>query len=506
MFNNAQHITTMETPKNTLRILSAIALVTMLTACSSYNNVPGDDVYYSSKSRPVEANTPSATAVASEATPASSDGQFDYSTQYESNVAASSDNTRNQTDEGDYEFVDSNYESDYAARIRRFNGSGQSDDYYDEQYTSNCGGCGNYNSSFSMGVGVGMGMGYSMSYGYGWPSYSYWGYPYSGWGYPYYGWGYPHYGWGYPYYGGGYWAGYNQGYWNGYYDGYYGGGYGGYYGGGYYPEYGNDVHYGSRGRGVGGTTIPGRGGRRSGDAVNPGSRKSPETVVAGSGALLTPRTNTVDAGTGSSNVATRNRDQESTQSTRPGTRQTRETAVQDKTRAIRKPVSVERKAPNTQDTRSSQEKYRKPKSYESLPSRQPRSSKEFVRTAPAPTQTRENNRSATNTRETVQPRNNSQTGTNTRESATFNRSRPAKTYTQPSTSGTQRSNNNSVRSSGSTTETPSKSYTSPTRSQGTSSKSYSAPSTPSRSSGNSSSSGSSSRSSGSSSSPRGGRR
>ncbi|MDP2721609.1 MAG: hypothetical protein Q8O72_02525 [Bacteroidales bacterium] len=491
----------METPKNTLRMITALALIAMFTACSSYNSLPGDDVYYSSKTRSTEATPPSNTAVVNQAAPATSDGQFDYSTQYESNVAASPAQSTKQAEDTNYQFIDDYYEGDYAARIKRFNGTGSSNDYYDEEYTSDCNGCGNSDWSFSMGVGVGMGMGYSMNYGYGWPSYGYWGYPYYGWRSPYYSWGYPYYGWGYPYYGGSYWAGYNNGYWNGYYDGYYGGGYygGGYYGGGSY-DYGRVNHYGSRGRGTGGTTIPRRDGSRSSDGSSQRAQRSPETVVGGSGATLTPRTNTVDAGTGTRNPAGRRNDQ----SVNTSTKTTGETTAR-RSQELQKPASANRRAVNTQNTSTSQEKYRKPKSYESLPSRQPRSSQEYVRTAPVTNTSRENSRSNVNTRQVVQPGATNQRSTNTRETSTYNRSRSTQNYSQPRSTSTNR-NSNPARTVTPSTSTPSKSYSSPTRSQGSSSRSYSAPTTPSRSSSGSSSSGSSSSGSSSSGGSRGGRR
>ncbi len=503
MFNNAQHLYIMKTSKITIRLLAALALIASLSACSSISSVPGDDVYYSAKNNPEPQSRPQQVVAVPEedavVKQADSD-KFDYSANYESNVAATpAGEVDADSETGDYQFIDDYYESDYAARIKRFNGTGSSSDYYDEEYVSqDCYDCNSgSNWSFSMGVGVGMGMGYSMSYG--WPySYSYWNYPYYGWGYP--SWGYPYYGWGWPYYGGGYWAGYNQGYWNGYYDGYYGGGYYPYYGD-YYNDYGRrGVTYRQRGRGAGGTTIPDRSGRAG--TSNPSGtdrERTRETVVAGSGATMAARADQgVVAGSGRSGEDIRNREQQQSSDGRTGTA-TRERANESsRTQDLKKPASADRRATTNPQDRTTEKRYNKPKSYESLPQRQPRSSREYVRPEQSTTTTRQNNRNSTTTQPAA-----SDTRSRERESSTYNRSsRPAPTVSQPSRSNSTRSSGSTTRPATSTRSTsPAKTYSSPTRSQGTSSRSYSAPA-PTRSSSTSTSSPSrsSSSSSGSSSS------
>jgi len=49
MFTIAQHIGIMKTTKNTFRYLISVMIIVVLGACSSTNNLPVDDVYYSSK-------------------------------------------------------------------------------------------------------------------------------------------------------------------------------------------------------------------------------------------------------------------------------------------------------------------------------------------------------------------------------------------------------------------------------------------------------------------------
>ncbi|MFA5418162.1 MAG: hypothetical protein WC341_06845, partial [Bacteroidales bacterium] len=265
-----------------------------------------------------------------------------------------------------------------------------------------------------------------------------------------------------------------------------------YYDGGY--DYGRVNHYSSRGRGTGGTTIPRRDGSRSADGSSQRAQRTSETVVGGSGATHT-RTNTVDAGS-----ATRNPEgRRNGQSVNTSTKTTGETTAR-RSQELQKPATANRRAVNTQNTNTSQEKYRKPKSYESLPSRQPRSSQEYMRTAPTTNTSRENSRSTINTRQAVKPGAANQRSTNTRETSTYNRSRSTQNYSQPRSTPSNRSSS-PARTVTPSTRTPSKSYSSPTRSQGSSSRSYSAPTTPSRSSSGSSSSGSSS-----SGGSRGGRR
>ena len=469
MFTIAQHIESMETTKNTFRYLLSLIIIVGLGACSSTVNLPNDDVYYSSKSsNPTQYNwndfQKSAQNSSYNNTSKDYDAEEAYGYETEVPVGAGADliSEGNQSDE--YEFVDEYYDTDYASRISRFNDNGQSNDYYDDSYSS-CGGCGGSNFSLSLG----MGMGYGMSMGYGWPYYGY-------------GYGYPYYGWGYPYYGGGYGAGYNNGYWDGYYAG--GGYYGGGYGGGYY-DYGYSSTYGPRGRGAGGSTIPRSGSRASGSAF-PGSPTDNENIASKNNVInsgATSRANHVAEGssgrvsptrtTGTTLVASNNMDKaESNRLSTP--RQNTQNKPSKTTRRYTKPTTT-----STVQKKPVQ-RYQKPKSYESLPSRQPRSSKEYVR----PT----NSSNKSNASRSAPNRNNTNT---------YNRS--VKQNSTRSNYSPRSTKSTSTKSSSTRTRSTSspKSYSSPSRSTSSPSRStYSSPSRSSSSSGRSSSSGSSSRSSG----------
>lgn len=490
MFTIAQHIGNMETTKNTFRYILSVMIIVVLGACSSTNNLPADDVYYSSK-------TPNSTQYNwddyqknaqsySDNNVALDENSDEYSTEY---VGAAGSGLVTEGDQSEeYEFIDEYYDSDYASRISRFNGEGTSDDYYDDSYTS-CGG-----SNFSLSFGVGMGYGWGMSYGYGWPYYNY--------GWPYYSWGYPYYGWGYPYYGGSYWAGYNHGYWDGYYAG------GGYYGGGYYPDYGYGYTsaYGPRGRGAGGSSIPRSGNGRSGSSSNPGSDRLVEKdevirgggYIASNGALSNVST-TPRAGEGSGSINPKTRPEGSIRvadngktSTEPNKKVVPKQNVQSQpsktNNRYRKPTS------STTTQKRQTPKYQKPKSYESLPSRQPRSSKEYVR----PTNTSKKsttNRTNTNTYKRSAKQNSSRSNystprTNTPSSRNSSVKTPSSSTPKSYSSPSKRSSSSGSRS------TPSRSYSSPSKSYSTPSRSSSSGGGSRSSSGGGSSSSSGSRSSG----------
>lgn len=426
----------------------AAMLAFSVTSCSSYSDIPSADVYYSKKtSNSGEYNwedfQKSAQSHNTVPTGNSSGDEFDYNSNYQTDVA----------EQSDYEYIDEYYDSDYDSRIKRFNDGSSDRDYYDDYYTSGSGcGCGS-NSNFSMSFGFGMGYGY---------------------GYPYYGYGYPYYGYGYPYYGSSYWAGYyngyNNGYYNGYNNGYYGGGYYPGYGGGYYPDYGASyVAYGPRGSKSGGTTVPkSRGGSTAG---GPDEDNKSGGVVAGRGISNQGAAETVAS---TSTISARR--------TAP-TDQRPESSVRVREDQLSKPATLQQteargqekmKKPETKTTQQLAPRYEKPKSYQSLPSRQPRSSKEYVRPSSTPTVT---NRATAKTpyTQTRKPSSTNVRGTNTRSVTSGTRSntyQPSKSYSSPSRSSS----------------TPSKSYSSPSRNSG----SYSSPSrsssTPSRSSSSSSSS------------------
>lgn len=486
----------METLKKTFRYLLSIMVIAGLGACSSTSNLPNDDLYYSSS----KAQTPSQynwddfqkNAQNQSGTNVKRDEAVSYVTEY-SDDAGSGIVTEDGSTE--YEFIDEYYDSDYASRISRFNGEGTSNDYYDESYT-NCGGCSSPNMSFSFGSGMGMGYGWSMGYNYGWPYYDY--------GWPYYSWGYPYYRWGYPYYGS-YWSGYNNGYWNGYWDGYYNGG--GYYGGGYYSDYayGNTTAYGPRGRGAGGSTIPRSGNERSGIGSNPTPNRivDDENIVSRSGGHVvtggtTSKSYTAPrSGSSPGSVNPKSRPESSIRVAEEAKKQPEAARLQKPEQAKQsnpaKATERYQKSSTTNVTLQRQTpKYQKPKAYESLPSRQPRSSKEYVK--PTNTSTKS-----------------SATKSNT---STFNRStkqtNSQRNYTTPRTNSSAPSTK-TVKTR--TTSTP-KSYSAPSRSSSSSgtkstpSRSYSAPSRSSSSgtTSSSSSSSSSSRSSSSSSKSSGGRR
>lgn len=492
----------METQKKSIRILTAAVALVFLGACSSQSNLPSDDIYYSTKSanstRVQQNNDQESSEVTVPGRPSekAADNSFDYTTQYQNETVAGTvpptdegDLQYQSEDDGEYEYIDEHYDNiSYADQINRFDrNEGSSFSYYDNYY-SGCGGCGS-SWSFNTVMGYG-GWGWSSGYGYGWPYYG-WSYPSYYWGYPYYGWGYPYHSWGY----GSYWGGYNNGYYNGYWDGYYAGGG---YGGGYYNDYTGhrNNYYGPRGgNSKGGTNVP-RSRSASKDDEDRMSRQRGGTVVASSDG----RNSGIDGGNGSTlsnRVSTSDNKlekpvQRPEESVRINT--TENQSARTEQRKLEKPVSKQ-----TEDTRlrtsgdqavrtneaprSNEPRYKKPKSYESLPARQPRSSKEYVRPAESNTSnSRSNQNTFDNRRSTPNSNNSGTTKSNSSYRNTNDRSGSVSTPTR------------------STTSSP-KSYNAPTRNSGSSTSSYSTPSRSSSSGGSSSS-----RSSGSSSGGGGRRR
>ncbi len=199
-----------------------------ITACSTTQSVPSDDVYYSTTPHDQVA----VNAHAAKASPATvskkEDSQGNNAVYQEGKVENISSGTSGQTTTAS----NGDYDVDYSARLKRFHDSGDTTlDYYDDYYEgrtmpgeSNKNSSGNSSSAslnFSTGLGFGNPyFGSSWSFGFG--------YPYSGWGFGFgYGWGYPYFGGYYPPYYGYYPPSY------GYYPPYLG--YPPYYG--YYPPY-----------------------------------------------------------------------------------------------------------------------------------------------------------------------------------------------------------------------------------------------------------------------------
>ena len=518
MFINAQYINKMKTQYNITSWFFSLALVGLMASCATVNTIPDDDIYYSKKnsnSMQDKGNlAQSSVPVYSNSTAASkSDGDFNYSSQYEGYVgedqATNGFNDSGEQTDNNYEFIDEYYDSDYESRINRFGSTGTSSNfgYYDNYYTGNNCNCG-YGSNVSLSFGFGYG------YGYGYPHYGFgYGYPYYGYGYGY---GYPYFGYpyyGYPYYGGSYW----NGYWNGYYDGMYG------YYPGYYPDYnyGGIVYQPRRGS-AGGTTIPRSGTRSSGDDLTGGDKtviagnRSAGTVAGGGGTVATATPSTGD--NTSSTIVTSNKgtsrlpveDITSGTTTNKGTVQVQDrSAVETQDRMSKPDVSTnngtvansryQKPVTSKSNTQQSAPRYEKPKSYQSLPSQKPRSSQEYIKPV-------NNNNSTSVNRSNPYSKPGAQQNKSGVSGNNVNRSNPVNTNSGRSVN-TSKSNNFSGNS------TPARSYTSPTRSSGSGSSTGSF-SSPSRSSGSSSGGGrsgggggvSSSRSSSSSSSGGGGGR
>ncbi len=216
-------------------LFSAVAFSFLfITACSTTQNVPQDDVYYSTT--PHRNNTAkTTTAVASAA------NRQNRTKNYHEGTVEDISTTSGQASSG------SGYNVDYAARLKKLHQSNdtsfnaynnnyanhnarkdslkKSKSAVSANYTLNLGfGSPYFGSSWSFGFGPFYG--WDMGFGWGYPDWG-WGYPGWGWGYPDWGWSYPGWGWGYPYYG--FYPPY-YGFYSPYYDYY-----APYYG--YYPPY-----------------------------------------------------------------------------------------------------------------------------------------------------------------------------------------------------------------------------------------------------------------------------
>ncbi len=239
-----------------------------ITACSTTQSVPQDDVYYSTTPR--NDVTITTTTAASSATHQQEAKQTDKAAYRQGKIENISQPAGQTTSDGQYDV-------NYSAHLKKLHQSSDTSlDYYDKNYSDTTArsnnqqnnnitvitpgyasnlGFGNpyFGSSWSFGFGSYYGWG--GGYGLGYPNYG-WGYPGYGWGGGFYGLGYPNYGWGGGFYGLGYpgygWGGgyYGLGYpgygWGG---DYYGLGYPNYgWGGGYYsPYYSGYTGYGYRG-------------------------------------------------------------------------------------------------------------------------------------------------------------------------------------------------------------------------------------------------------------------
>ncbi|KAF0130731.1 MAG: hypothetical protein FD155_1541 [Bacteroidetes bacterium] len=465
--------------------LYLFAMLLALSACST-SGVVYDDVYYSRKSdnktvTPVLATAPQAGTTVS--TP-SSNSSYEYQTIYkdeqpnqvateEPEAVYSTTETVVEPDGTSYSTTETYYDSEYAQRLRRFNGETTSSFGYYDGYNTGCYDCSS--SSFSFGFGYPFGMNMSFGYNYGWPYYS--GYsPYYGWGYdPFYSpWGFG-YGWNNPF---GYYGSYYDGYYNGFWDGYY-------YGGGNWDYPGNSrpsTLYGHRGNRGGGTTIPGRTSDRLAGTNEKSTYSSPRgdrSIGTGStiGTNSSDRVTSTGADRGQTNVSARpdrgtsvtgdrvSRPVSQDRNQRPTTRPSAEQKVNEYRERYQRPSN------STGNTR--EQRYERPKSYTSPSVRQPKSSNEYVR----PQSTTRSTQNETRT--TVTP--NRQ---NVRPLSTPQRSNNGQSVSQPARSNS--SGNSSTRS-----------VSQPSRSSSSGSSGGSSYS-PSRSSSSGSSGGSSTRSSGSS--------
>ena len=245
-----------------------------ITACSTTQGVSQDDVYYSTTPH----NNVTTTTVSSSAIHQQEAKQTNNTAYKQGKVENISRPTGQTTSGGQYDV-------NYSARLKNLHQSNDTsldnNNHSDTTARSN-----NQQSTtttivtpgFSLSLGFGSPyFGSSWSFGFGsylgWDTGFGWGYP--GWGGGYYGWGYPNYGWGwgYPGYGWGY-PGYGWG--GGYYG--YGWGYPGYgWGVGYYSPY----YFGYSDHGYGGTTIYQPRMRRGGGSFIPRS-----TAAGGSGVYL----------------------------------------------------------------------------------------------------------------------------------------------------------------------------------------------------------------------------
>jgi hypothetical protein len=221
----------------------------LFTACSTTQNIPQDDVYYSTSPHNPVATVKTTTTVSPSGSKTSAPAYREGAVE---KVNLSSGQT---TSAGD------NYDVDYSARLKKFHQAGDTslnENYTTDSITRTSQKTGQTTVTTTTNVSLGLGFdspyfGSSWSFDFGSPLWGYgWGYPFYGWNYPYYNsyyaWGVPYYGWDYPYFGGFYpYFGYSPYYYDDCYSCYYplGGAYG----------YGRSI-YGHRARRGGGSFVP----------------------------------------------------------------------------------------------------------------------------------------------------------------------------------------------------------------------------------------------------------
>ena len=367
-----------------------------ITACSTTQSVPQDDVYYSTTPH----NNVTTTTASSSATHQQEVKQTDKAAYRQGKVENISQPAGQTTSGGQYDV-------NYSARLKNLHQSNDTsldnNNYSDTTAQSN-----NQQSTsttivipgFSLSLGFGspyFGSSWSFGFGsyYGWDTGFGWGYPYYGWGYPYYGWGGSYYGWGYypPYYG--------------YYPSYWGWGYPGWGVGYYSPYYSGYADYGYRGavyqprmRRGGGSFIPrstAAGG--SGVYLNHGTKSArvsgttsgKRVPINPNGKLIKPgSTNVRPAGSMRFNpeLAKKRSEEMRTQGklNKPsgktvGNRKSNfgiSESRNNRESGYRRPPAYR------QRENMPRPRFQKPKQYQSLESRSPRSSKEFYRAPTRP--------------------------------------------------------------------------------------------------------------------------
>ena len=142
--------------------LSLFALVLTFAGCST-SGLVYDDVYYSRKSGAnVEARQMAEAPQQNTVSTPSSNSEYEYQTYYNEgqNVQStttspdavySTTETVVEPDGTSYSTTETYYNSEYAQRMRRFNGGGGSSFGYYDSFNTGCFDC--YNSSFKMGFG-----------------------------------------------------------------------------------------------------------------------------------------------------------------------------------------------------------------------------------------------------------------------------------------------------------------------------------------------------------------
>ncbi len=468
----------------------AILSILFITACSTTQSIPQDDVYYST--------TPHNNTTA-KATPSQTQQQKTEkaaTTGYQQGKVENISQSSGQTTSGDQ------YDVDYSAQLKRFHQSNDTSlDYYDDYYEGSSaqentqqGSTTTASPSVSVNLGLGFGSPYfgsSWSFGFGSGG---WGLGFGyGWGYPYYGWGGyypPYYGYYPPYYG--YYPPY-YGYYPPYYPGWGGGYYPPYYPG--YPDYGYRAGvYQPRTNRGGGSSVPhGTVAGGSGIYSNPNAKSAgkgtgtvshmrvPVNPEGRNGKLIKPDGNSSrPAGSMryNSSLAKKHSEElhaqgklnkpggsnavrkapEGGRSSQFGISEARNRGAE----GYRKPPAFKREA------NMPKPRFQKPKQYQSLESRSPRSSKEFYR-APARPSNPEYRRTPTRTVHTRPQavRQNVYRPTNTGKAVYRSTSRPrsgVKTYSAPTRSTSSPTIFRSPARQNSSVSRPTRSFSAPTRS------------------------------------------